>query len=124
MNPETISVGIITTVVGMGVVLCVLIFLAFLTTALTKVVESMNKPKKKLQISHVAGAAPVKTDAAAEDDKLNAKTVAIIMAAVAAATGKSAEQLKFTAIKRVHSANNAWSNAGTAEIMNTRQNYL
>ncbi|GHU26793.1 hypothetical protein AGMMS50256_04920 [Betaproteobacteria bacterium] len=43
MNPETLALGIRTTVVGLGVVFFVLAALWFLTSLLDRVVESMNR---------------------------------------------------------------------------------
>ena len=120
MSPETLSVGVITTVVGMLVVFAILIFLALVTGLLARITGRKQKQKEAPAPAPVA-AAPVE---AAPADKIEKKTIAVIMAAISAATGKSAAQLKFTAIKRVHGAESAWANAGTAEIINTRQNYL
>jgi Na+-transporting methylmalonyl-CoA/oxaloacetate decarboxylase gamma subunit len=43
MNPETLALGVQTTVVGLGVVFFVLAALWFLTSLLDQVVESMNR---------------------------------------------------------------------------------
>ncbi|MDO4731962.1 MAG: OadG family transporter subunit [Bacillota bacterium] len=123
MNPETISVGVITTIVGMGVVFSVLVLLALLIALLARLTEG----KKKAAPAPAPAPAPVAAapaPAAVAEGKLSAKTVAAIMAAISAATGKPVEQLKFTAIKRVHGTQSSWANAGTSEIINTRQNYL
>ena len=124
MNPETISTGIVTTVVGMGVVFSVLVLLAFMIALLAKLTADKKKPAEAAPVAKAVEAAPAALAAAPADNKLNAKTVAAIMAAISAATGKPMEQLKFTAIKRVHGAQSSWANAGTTEIINTRQNYL
>lgn len=116
MSLETLQVGVITTVVGMGVVFVVLIFLAFLTAMLDRISTAKKKEKAP---------EPVVTEVpVAEETKLDAKVVAVIMAAISAATGKPVAHLKFTAIKRVNGTHTAWSDAGTAEIITTRQNYL
>ena len=119
MSPETLQVGVVTTIVGMGVVFVVLIFLAFLTAMLARICTAKKKEKAA---ASVAASAP--TEASAEVNRLDAKVVAAIIAAISAATGKPASQLKFTAIKRVHGTHTAWADAGTAEIITTRQNYL
>lgn len=116
MNPETISVGIVTTVVGLGVVFSVLIILSLVIALLAKLTAGRSKKK--------AAPAPVAAAPAAAPQGLNPKTVAAIMAAISAASGRPVAELKFTAIRRVNSNQNAWSNSGTSEIINTRQNYL
>ena len=55
---------------------------------------------------------------------VDAKTVAVIMAAVAAAMGRPAEQLYFRAIRRDGGIKSAWASSGTYEIIHTRQQYL
>ncbi len=55
---------------------------------------------------------------------VDAKTVAVIMAAVAAAMGRPAEQLYFRAIRRDGGVKSAWASSGTYEIIHTRQQYL
>ena len=121
---QTMTVGVVTTLVGMGVVFAVLIILSFTTWLLNKIVDAIDKPKKvstpaPAPVAAKAPAAPAPAAAAG----LDAKVVAAITAAIVAATGTSAANLKFTAIRRVGGANYPWAAAGSAEIMTNRQRF-
>ena len=118
--------GIPTTVVGMGGVFAVLFVLMIVVKVLDMVVDSIegNSKKRKAEkhASQVAAQAAA-TPAPSVEDGINPKTVAAIMGAVSAASGRPRANLKFTAIRRSSSSFN-WSTSGTNEIINTRQQYL
>ncbi|MCL1905698.1 MAG: OadG family protein [Clostridiales bacterium] len=126
MQLETIELGVSSTIIGMGVVFSVLIILTFTTWLLTTLVDG-NIERKKAKESAASAPVPVQeatpppVQAAAG---ISAKTVAAIMGAVSLACGKPLQQLRFTAIRRGNTTANAWSDSGTADIINNRQVYL
>ena len=130
MNPETLALGVQTTVVGLGVVFIMLTILWGVVTWLDKIVESMTQKQPPAGGSGSGGGNPpaaalaVAPPPAAGSGVLSAKTVAIIMGAVSAISGVPLGELKFTAIQRADGLRLAWSEAGVAEIINTRQQFL
>jgi sodium pump decarboxylase gamma subunit len=127
MNPETIELGVGTTVIGMGVVFSVLIILTITTWLLTKIIDGSIERKKSHETAATATAAPVPVQKASElvaTSGISAKTVAAIMAAVCLASGQPLSRLRFTAIHRGNTAEYAWSASSTADIIANRQAYL
>lgn len=120
MSPETIQVGVLTTVVGLLVVFGVLILISLITWLLGR-----EKKQKNTAVAAAENIEPTaNVTANVNDTAIDPKTVAIIMAAISAATGRSIHELKFTQIKRNTGYVNAWNASGTNEIINTRQSYL
>lgn len=125
-------VGVETTVIGMAVVFLILVILMFCITALDKIVDKSaqkkalaGSAKNELPAAAAApavAAAPAATKSAPAAAGVDPKTVAAIMAAVAAAAGGKA--LKFVAIKRVNSVPGPWAASAANELINTRQSYL
>jgi Na+-transporting methylmalonyl-CoA/oxaloacetate decarboxylase gamma subunit len=129
MNPETLALGVQTTVVGLGVVFVMLTILWGVVSWLDKIVESMiHKPPAGGggQPAPAVAAAPAPAPAtAAGKVTLSAATVAAIMGAVSAISGVPLGDLRFTAIQRAGGGPRlAWSEAGITEIINTRQQFL
>jgi sodium pump decarboxylase gamma subunit len=129
MNPETLALGVQTTVVGLGVVFIMLTILWGVVTWLDKIVESMTQKQPPAggsgnQPAPVPAAPAAAPPPAAGSGVLSAKTVAAIMGAVSAISGVPLGELKFTAIQRADGLRLAWSEAGVAEIINTRQQFL
>ena len=58
------------------------------------------------------------------ENKINANTIAAIMAAISAISGKPLANLKFTSIKRKPCVNFKWAEAGKADIINTQKFYI
>jgi len=79
--------------------------------------QLLDKVKKKGEEPKVVVCLPV----IEEEEGIDPRTIAAIMAAVAVCEGKSISQLSFNAIRR---NSNAWSAGGTEEIISTRQLYL
>jgi Na+-transporting methylmalonyl-CoA/oxaloacetate decarboxylase gamma subunit len=131
MNPETIALGVQTTIVGLGVVFIMLAILWGVVALLDKIVESWGQKQPPnggagggdRQPAPAPAAAPAPT-VTAENRALNVDTVAAIMGAICAFSGKPLAMLKFTAIRRDSGPRLAWSEAGVAELINTRQQYL
>jgi sodium pump decarboxylase gamma subunit len=126
MNPETLALGVQTTVVGLGIVFTMLTVLWGVVTWLDKIVESMiQKPPASGggQPAPAPAAAPA-APASAGNGASSVKTVAAIMGAISAISGVPLSDLKFTAIQRAGGPRLAWSEAGVAEIINTRQQFL
>lgn len=127
MTPETLQTGVSTTVIGMIVVFMVLIILYLCIKLLAGVMETVEKRTAAKAIAAapapkpvVAAAAPVAETPAG----ICPKTVAAIMAAVSAASGRPLAQLRFQSVRRTNTVNNSWAASGTNEIINTRQQYL
>ena len=124
-------VGVETTVIGMAVVFLILVILMFCITALDKIVDKSAQKKAlagsaKNELPAAAAAPAVAAAPAATKSApaagIDPKTVAAIMAAVAAAAGGKA--LKFVAIKRVNSVPGPWAASAANDLINTRQSYL
>lgn len=125
MNPETVALGVQTTVVGLGIVFCILTVLWVLTTWLDRIVESMmNKKPPSAGARPPAPAAPAPAAPASTGGGPSAQTVAAILGAVSAFSGQPLAALRFTAIRRAGDARPGWSQAGIAEQIHTRQQYL
>ena len=122
---EHLEVGILTTIIGMGVVFSVLVVLSIVTAVIAKLTSPAPKPKKE------AAPAPVEVEtqpvaaapapAAASASGLNPQTVAVIMAAVSMASGLPVNRLKFTAIRRNNTLRTPWSEAATVDRIQTQQ---
>jgi Na+-transporting methylmalonyl-CoA/oxaloacetate decarboxylase gamma subunit len=130
MNPETLALGVQTTIVGLGVVFIMLTVLWGVVTWLDKIVESLSQTPPPAgggggsQSAPVAAAPAASSAPAAGSGVLSARTIAAIMGAVSAVSGMSLDHLKFTAIQRERGPRLAWNEAGIAEIINTRQQFL
>ena len=117
-----------TALIGLSVVFLALIGLMFIIVILNKTLGGQRKPKnlaqpheEKTGIKQLAVAAPV--DLVSQAD-IDAKTVAVIMAAVEAASGREISTLRFTAIRRTRqTAKNPWAYAGAEGIINSRQTF-
>jgi len=113
-NVATISLG-----AGLAIIAAVVILIIVI------VCVSRSKARNKTQAAPAQEAAPAaEVPAAVLAKGLDAKTVAVIMAAVAAALGRPAEQLRFRAVRHEGGMQTAWASAGTYEIIRTRQQYL
>jgi sodium pump decarboxylase gamma subunit len=130
MNPETVALGVQTTVVGLGIVFCILTVLWMLTTWLDRIVESTTNKTPPAGGSGSGGnrppapAAPAPAAPAASAGGPSAQTVAAIMGAVSAFSGKPLAALRFTAIRREGDTRPGWSQAGVMELIHTRQQHL
>ncbi|MDR0576570.1 MAG: OadG family protein [Candidatus Accumulibacter sp.] len=126
MNPDTIALGVRTTVVGLGIVFMVLVILMFLTGWLDKIIESMTGGGKTPPPAGGRPAAPPPPRPAATSSStgVSAMTVAAIMGAVSAFSGKPLSELVFTSISREGVARPVWNQTGVVEQISTRQHYL
>lgn len=134
---DLISLGISTTIMGMGIVFSVLAVLAFVIFLLVKIVDGNSTPANgngngrsngnanpKATDNNTALAAAVKTPVPEQTvNKINAQTIAAIMAAVSAASGRPVADLKFTAIRRKTSVSFKWAEASKTEIINNAKNF-
>ncbi|MDD2220493.1 MAG: OadG family protein [Clostridia bacterium] len=117
-----------TTLIGLTVVFLALVGLMFVIIILNKTLGGQRKPKQEAQpvtekaaTKQLSVAAPV--DLVSPID-IDAKTVAVIMAAVEAASGREISTLRFTAIRRTRqTAKNPWAYAGAEGIINSRQTF-
>jgi Na+-transporting methylmalonyl-CoA/oxaloacetate decarboxylase gamma subunit len=128
MNPETVALGVQTTVVGLGIVFCILAVLWLLTTWLDRIVESTtNKKPPSAGPGARPPAPPTPAPAAASTTPaggLSAHSVAAILGAISAFSGKPLAALRFAAIRRAGDTRPGWGQAGIAEQIHIRQQYL
>ena len=119
--------GIMTTVIGMGVVFIVLIILSLLIGWLNSGVEAMMGKKPKQQEKAAVPVMPEKApeeSAAKKVEGISPAVVAAITASICILTGKSSEEFKFTKIRRISEVKPVWSMVGTQDIMLTRQRFI
>lgn len=105
---ERASLGLMTTLQGMGITFAVLVCLQLLTLLVSKIVLSFSKPKKKavevVEEKPVIKGTAVKVDDNKEmivDGVDDEETIAVIMAIVAFNTGSELSSLKFNYIKAI-----------------------
>lgn len=126
---EFMAEGISTTVIGMGVVFLVLIFLSIIIGLLDKAIDAtFAKKKSEPVVKAPAAPAPVvesvATNTAAKVEQgISPAVVAAITAAVCMMTGKTASEFRFTAIHRAQEGQPVWALMGTSDIIATRQRY-
>ncbi len=125
---ENVEMGVLATVIGMGVVFSVLIFLSIIMSLLTKVLDSSEKKSKAPAApkAPAAGSIEIAVNEApqAPQQGISPKVIAAIMVAISASTGYAVSNLKFTSIKKANTVNPQWAKSSTAEIINTRKAYL
>ena len=98
------------TVIGMGTVFCVLVFISFIIALLPKLTGLIENAGKKKEVPAVsAPAAPVAAAPAEEELADDLELVAVIAAAIAAYTGTSTDDFVVRSIKR--SKTNKWKKA-------------
>jgi sodium pump decarboxylase gamma subunit len=122
---EYFEEGILTTLIGVGVVFSVLIVLSLMIKWLNSGVNAAmgRKPKnEEINISQ-SEQAPAKPEMK-KNQSISPAVVAAITATICALTGKTAEEFKFTEIRRVSHNRPIWSIAGTQDIMSTRQRFI
>ena len=112
---EILSKALSNTLLGMGTVFIVLVFIAFLISLLPKltgVIESIGKKKTAQPASSVSTPAPKPVVALQEPEEElvdDLELVAVITAAIAASEGVPADGFVVRSIKR--SAQNKWKRA-------------
>ena len=105
---ETLQRAGLNTLMGVGIVFCVLLFLCFLIS-LFKYVSKLSGEDKKDQKKAPAPAAPVVTAAAPAEETDDLELVAVIAAAIAAAENTSTDSFVVRSIKKVNKSK--WRNA-------------
>ena len=105
---ETLQRAGLNTLMGVGIVFCVLLFLCFLIS-LFKYVSKLSGEDKKEQKKAPAPAAPVVTAAAPAEETDDLELVAVIAAAIAAAENTSTDSFVVRSIKKVNKSK--WRNA-------------
>ncbi len=114
-----ISAALFVTVMGMLITFAALIVLWGLTVLYSKVVrsfENKNTEQKAPSVSPAPAATPQVQSDQGEDEEL----VAVIAAAIAAATGKKPHNLVVRQIRQIVDATPAWGQAGRVQQMNSR----
>ena len=132
MESHVIATGIETTIIGMGIVFSVLILLSIMISLLVKIVDKDHNSQNgnKITQNKTVSAPDNKTVANAgkivsnQESKINAKTIAAIMSAISAMSGRPLANLKFTSIKRKNSVSYKWAEAGKAEIIDSQKFYI
>ena len=105
---ETLQRAGLNTLMGVGIVFCVLLFLCFLIS-LFKYVSKLSGEDKKEQKKAPAPAARVVTAAAPAEETDDLELVAVIAAAIAAAENTSTDSFVVRSIKKVNKSK--WRNA-------------
>ena len=105
---ETLQRAGLNTLMGVGIVFCVLLFLCFLIS-MFKFVSKLSGEDKKEQKKAPAPAAPVVTAAAPAEETDDLELVAVIAAAIAAAENTSTDRFVVRSIKKVNKSK--WRNA-------------
>lgn len=129
---EFMEEGIMTTIIGLGVVFSVLIILALFIKFLNSAVDSAEN-KKKLETSkldqelasnnrNIASSMEAK-NLEGNQEGVSAAVIAAITASICALTGKSATEFRFTEIKRVTNSQPMWAMVGTSDIISNRQRF-
>jgi sodium pump decarboxylase gamma subunit len=103
---ETLEKAALNTVMGVGIVFCVLLFLCFLISMFKYIGKAVGGEKKE-EKKAPAAPAPVAAEAAVETDDL--ELVAVIAAAIAAAENTSTDSFVVRSIKKVNKSK--WRNA-------------
>lgn len=115
--------GVVASAAGGSTIITIIIVLAVLLAVFLLLFLVRSRSVRSCALETEAPAA-VETALQPAAEGINAKTVAAIMAAVSAMSGRPAAQLKFTAIHRVPGFTSSWAASGINQIINTRQNYL
>lgn len=124
-NPETIDsltfgqkmgASAITMIMGMGITFLILILIWIFIAIMGKCMGAAEKDKKA-----PAAAAPAAPAPAEEPAKSDDALVAVIAAAVAAYTGRNANNLVVKKIQRVSGDNTPWGESGLADRLETRK---
>ena len=105
---ETLQRAGLNTLMGVGIVFCVLLFLCFLIS-MFKFVSKLSGEGKKEQKKAPAPAAPVVTAEAPAEETDDLELVAVIAAAIAAAENTSTDSFVVRSIKKVNKSK--WRNA-------------
>ena len=105
---ETLQRAGLNTLMGVGIVFCVLLFLCFLIS-LFKYVSKLSGEGKKEQKAAPAPAAPVVAAAEPAEETDDLELVAVIAAAIAAAENTSTDSFVVRSIKKVNKSK--WRNA-------------
>ena len=105
---ETLQRAGLNTLMGVGIVFSVLLYLCFLIS-LFKYVSKLSGEDKKEQKKAPAPAAPVVTAAAPAEETDDLELVAVIAAAIAAAENTSTDSFVVRSIKKVNKSK--WRNA-------------
>ena len=105
---ETLQRAGLNTLMGVGIVFCVLLFLCFLIS-LFKYVSKLSGEDKKEQKAAPAPAAPVVAAAEPAEETDDLELVAVIAAAIAAAENTSTDSFVVRSIKKVNKSK--WRNA-------------
>lgn len=129
---EFMEEGVMTTIIGLGVVFTVLIMLAFFIKFLNSVVDSAES-KKKLVVSNLdqkivsnnlkANPSMTVKNLEQSQDGISAAVIAAITASICALTGKSASEFRFTEIKRATNSQPMWALVGTSDLITNRQRF-
>lgn len=124
---DNLEVGIMTTVIGMGVVFVVLIVLSFLIKWMNSAVEAFAPQKPQAASGAVTREnvpQRVQKVEAKREETLSPQVVAAITAVICNLTGKNQDEFRFTAIRRLAKAQPIWGDMGTQEIITLRQELI
>ena len=106
---ETLQRAGLNTLMGVGIVFCVLLFLCFLISMFKYVNKLTGEDKKEQKKAPAPAVAPTVTAAAPVDETDDLELVAVIAAAIAAAENTSTDSFVVRSIKKVNKSK--WRNA-------------
>lgn len=110
---ERLINGLIVTVLGMGITFIVLIALLFAIKLMSHLLNPKTSPAE-LVVDKKPEAVQVEKASSQDEEEL----VAVLIAAVAAASGQSYEQIKLRGFRELGVNIPLWSQAGVLETMN------
>ncbi len=124
MAEGILAVGVMTTIIGLGVVFIVLIVLMFCIKAMRAIIEGTSR-KKTVAVQAPAPEAALRAAAPAPavEAGITPEVIAAIAAAISAVTGTAVSGLRFTSIRRMEVGMPTWAASGANEIMSSRQSY-
>ncbi len=109
---EALSMGGLTTVLGLTIVFSVLIILMIILMLFKVIFYKKNEKKKPI----IEETAPAQAEAAENDEEL----VAVLTAAVAAYLNTSTYNLKIKSYRRINDDRPIWNKAGIQDTINGR----
>lgn len=113
---ERLINALIVTALGMGITFIVLILLLYAIKAMSVLLNPAKAPTDLVEDKPIVKQEPVKAQVVAQDDE--EELVALLIAAIAASSGQSYDQIKIRGYKEVGNNIPLWSQAGVLETMN------
>lgn len=111
---ERLINALIVTALGMGITFIVLILLLFAIKAMSRLLNPVKAPTDLVKDQPQAKKEPLQVVSQDDEEEL----IAILIAAIAASSGQSQDQIKIRGYREVGNNIPLWSQAGVLETMN------